>query len=370
MKKVQRTAFLGAVGLVIATVTVTAAGAPPEEEQRKDEAAPKECPGLEQQGKQADRGAAAPHGPLALFGHALQKVCLDDEQRNAIEELGEKVSEKEAAVVQARHALRSALLEQIEAGKIDEGDLRDEVDALVQAREEASPVLRKALEDLHGILDPGQREAFVDAVEARMDELRDSSKGWRDDLEKDLRLTGEQKDRLRALLDKGKPALDEERERAGRVLDAFESDEFSIERVVPKADVGERTRGRAESMIGIGKELVAILSPEQRAKLVNRLEDRMTPPGQPGQPGQLGDQGATTGAADGTIGETEQPIMVARGGFRAGGVRGWGGGYRGGYVGGYRGGYAGGGYVARGASVSTGYAAGYPLVGGYGPGIW
>ncbi len=361
MKLLATTKFIAPIGLVIASIGATAVAAPLEEGSEpaeKREAAPTQCPGMKESEGAEHRQTSierqhAASGPLALFGDALQKVCLDDEQRKAIEELGKNVTPHEEKVQAARHALRSALLEQIQSGRIDESELRDEVDALVKAREEASPVLRKAIDDLHEILDSGQRDAFVDALESRMGEIREESKGWLDELQKDLRLTDEQKGKLREALDERKPALKEERERFDKVLDAFEKDDFSVERAAPKADVGERTRRHAEGMVGMAKKLVEVLSPEQRKELASRLGGKKR---SQQQEDRHGAQGGASTSDDQPLGETAQPIIVGGGGYRAGAVRGWGGGYGASY--------------SRGVSVSSGYSTGYPLVAGYGPGIW
>ncbi|MBX3222019.1 MAG: hypothetical protein KF795_15990 [Labilithrix sp.] len=361
MKLLTRTRFIVPVGLIVATAAgpALAADAP------KKEAAPTNCPGMEQGAAVLDGEAITttkeaaqerePMGPLALVGGALQKVCLSDEQRAAVEKLGDQVRPKEEAVMEARQALRSALIEQLASGRIDAHALDGKVDAIVKAREDASPVLRKSLEDLHGILDPGQRSAFVDALESRIKELSEASRGWLDTLGHDLSLSADQKHRIGAVLDKAKPEVDEERARASKAFDAFKKDDFSMEKIVPVGDVGQRTRKRVEGMVGIAKELAAILTPEQRGELAKKLEGR-TP-----KIGAASGDHATTNAAseDGVIDEVGQPLVVARGGgFRAGAVRGWGGGA----------GYVRGGYAARSVAVG-GYAAGYPLV-GVGPGIW
>src|SRR5262249_8785751 len=140
----------------------------------------------------------------------------------------------------------------------------------------------------------------------------------------------------------------------------------SIEKILPMKDVGDRTRKRAEGMISNAKEITAILQPEQRAELAKKLEGKahhMGPPQGMGQHPQAPQPPAATLSADDeeeNVDEVSEPIIVG-GGYRAGGVRGWG--YGGGI--GYGGGYVAGGYRA----VGVGYGAGYPL-GGYGPGIW
>ena len=131
------------------------------------------------------------------------------------------------------------------------------------------------------------------------------------------------------------------------VLDAFKKDDFSMEKILPISEVGNRTRMRAEGMVRAAKELAGILTPEQRADLVKRMESKTTS----GAPEEEVEPGGAPQAEP--RGETQQSIVVSRG-YRAGAVGGWGGG----------------GYAARRTTVRTGYAGGYPLVGGYGPGVW
>lgn len=350
MKLFTRTKVIGSVALVATTVGGAVVAAPLSEGAPAEEAA---CPMSHEDVAEesasstsnTSEGSREAFGPVAMVAHALSKVCLDDQQRAAIEQLGEDVVAKDKEVRSARKELRSALVHQLEQGKIDEDDLADEVDELVRAREEASPVLRKALEDLHGILEPEQRTAFVGALESRMKEVADASAGWFDSFSTDLELSDEQKQQIGDVLARAKPELDEERERAKAVFDEFEKDDFSVEKIVPLAEVGERTRQRAEGMIAIAKELVDILTPEQRVLLAQKIEGVT----------------AKSAAEKAITRTTHQAIVVSGGSVRAGAVRGWGGGY-----GGVR---VAGGYAARGVSVRTGYAAGYPL-GGYGPGVW
>lgn len=278
-------------------------------------------------------------GPVALVADALSKIGLNNEQRGSIEQLGKKVSEKERLVVEARRGLQSALAQQLRSGEIDEADLEDEVEALVSARIDASPVLRKAFEDLHGILDQKQRSALVDAVMERMESQARDAEGWFDEFARDLNLSPEQKTQARDLLDRSKPQLDADRRTVEAVFQAFKEDEFSIEKIVPLEQVGKRTRLRTQGMIAIAKELSAILTPEQRARLAQKIEpkERMR---------ELESQ-------EEPIGQIQQGVIFG-GGYRTGVVRSWGGGYGVGRM-----------TVARG-----GYAAGYPFIGGYGMTVW
>jgi Spy/CpxP family protein refolding chaperone len=347
-------------------------------------------PGAQQKAATEERTAEEAHGIVSLIAAALSKIALSDEQRAAIEKLGPKVHEAEQKVAEARRSFREALAEQLAAGKVDAQTLQSKIDALVEAREEASPVLRKALEQLHGILEPNQRVELADTIEGWMKDLAESSRTFAADLGKDLNLSDEQKGRIRETMDEAKPQLEEERTKAIAVFEAFKNEKFSMEDISPVAKVGEKTRVRAEAMVERAKALTSILTPEQRQKLVEKLATKAEEKSEKGKKGekeeeveeeeeeqepqqrapqpQLGPQQQQQMEApplQESIGTVPQGLVV-RGGYRAGAVRGWGGGYgyrAGGYrvgVGGYRVGYG----------AGYGYRAGYPLVGGYGPDIW
>lgn len=337
MKRFMFANVIWPIGLLVVTAGGTASAA---------EMAPTVCEGQNETESSTDRPRyGSPEaaqkrevfGPVALIAAGLSKTCLNDEQRAAAEQLGKQVSEKEKAVADARHAFRSALVDQLKSGRIDEGALKDEIDAVVKARTEASPVLRKAIEDLHGILDPGQRAALADAIEAHMKEIGKASGAWLDAFAKDLNLSDDQKSRIRDVLAKASPELEEERAGAAAAFDAFKKDDFSIEKISPVARVSERTRARAEGMVARAKEIMAILTPDQRADLAKKIESAAR------------EQVGTSQQGD----QVQQSLVARRTGYRAGAVGGWGGGVS-----------------ASRTTVRTGYAAGYPLVGGYGPGVW
>jgi Spy/CpxP family protein refolding chaperone len=353
MKLFTRTKFLGPIGLSVAgaiALVAVPSGAAPAVSDVTDEAAATDAPAKEERegSKEVDHQKREPLGPVALIGGALAKVELTDEQRTELEKIGERISSQEQRVMEARRALQASLAEQFESGQIDERKLVGEIDALVKAREEASPRLRKALEDVHRLLDEKQRGAFVEAVQNRMRELSEASREWFDAFAKDLRLSDDQKKRMREVLDRSKPQLEKDRATVSDVFEAFKKPDFSMETVVPIGEVGKRTRERVERMVGVAKDIGPILTPEQRKELAERIE--------PKKDEEMKDEAKDVekpapSVKGEPIGEVGQSIVVGRT-VRAGAVRGWGGGY------------------ARGVSVTRGYAAGYPLVGGYGPVVW
>lgn len=290
-----------------------------------------------------------PYGPEALVADALSKVCLSDDQRGAVEQLGREVKPKAEEVSTARHAFVTTLAEQVRADNFDDSALKSKIDDLVKAREDASPVLRKALEDLHAILDTGQRAAFVDAIEGDMKQISDALKGRLDSLATDLGLSDDQKSRIKDVLTKAQADNEVDRDRAKAVFDAFKGDQFSIDQIAPESDVGMRTRQRDEQMVSNARQIADILTADQRSKLADKIESRVEGGGSStGTPSTM--PPSTRGE---NLGTTDQSLFVG-GGYRAGAVRGWG----------WGGGYYGGRYGA----VRTGYAAGYPFGGYYG--VW
>jgi Spy/CpxP family protein refolding chaperone len=379
MKRFTPARLIGHIGLVIvatAAGTAMAAQAP-----ATGQEAPTTCEGTPNPAPPepgSETVSGDPYGPQRLIADALSKVCLSDQQRVAVEQLGKEVRGKEDVVSEARHAFVKALAEQERLDHVDAGALKPEIDALVKAREEASPVLRKALEDLHKILDPGQRAAFVDALEGDMKQFKDASAGWFGSMAQELGLTDGQKERIKNYITHAPAHNEMDRETAKAEFDAFKGDQFSIEKISPESAVGPQTRARAEKMVTLAKEIADVLTPQQRAELADKIESKGTgeAPGT-GTPGYgtpstgtpaneapgygtpstgTPSTGAPGTVAPGTGMGTSQQGFVAAAGFHRGVVGGWGGGF----------GWGG----ARFGAVRTGFVGGYPFMGGWGPGIW
>ena len=372
--------LIGVVGLLVAaTATGTSFAQPPE-------SAPP-APGGQQQAPNTceSKGGGAstsdttspiatgdPYGPVALVVDALSKVCLTDDQRGAIEQLGREVRPKEEAVANAHHALVTTLAEDVRSDNFDDAALKSKVDDLVKARADSSPVLRKALEDLHGILDSGQRAQFADAIDARMDQMKSASKGWADKLSQDLALSDEQKTRIKDVLDTTKSDRESDRDRVKAVFDAFKGDQFNVDQIAPESDVETRVRARTESMVRCAREIAAVLTADQRSKLADKIESKAEKSNEGRRNPSGGTQGTgspntgtpnmgtpstgttypqgTPGTPGSDLNRTQQNQFV--GGYGFGPIGGWG----------YGGGY--------GVYQSSTYVGGYPFIGGWGPGIW
>jgi Spy/CpxP family protein refolding chaperone len=393
MKRFTPARLIGPIGLlVIATAAGTAMGQPPTQGQQPTQGqdAPTTCPSEAASASPEvpnpnQSVSGDPYGPEKLIADALSKTCLSDQQRTAIEQLGKDVKAKEDVAGEARRAYVKALAEQERTDHVDATALKPEIDAYVKAREDASPVTRKALEDLHKILDSGQRAAFVDALEADMKQLRDASAGWLDKLSSDLGLTDGQKERVKNDITQAKADNEADRDKVKAEFESFKGDDFSIEKVSPGSEVGSRARARLEKMATVAKEIADILTPEQRSRLADKIEGKAageapatgapgtaTPyPGTPspatpypGTPStgtpSTGTPGTPTPVTPSTptpMGTSHQGLFVGGAGFRAGAVGGWGGGF-------------GWGGAARFGGYRMGMVGGYPFMGGWGPGIW
>lgn len=346
---------LSAVPALLAIVAGCSATAPGEQERASE--APSQCEGKGER-PVLSTDEPEPNTGRALVGAALADVCLDDTQRSALEAVGDRVRASEAGVSEKRLALRTAVLDGLKSGQMDDNAVAGAIDAWASAREEASPVLRKGLEDLHVMLDDGQRAALSDGMISLMDDMTKSSAGWLDTLATDLALSAEQKQSIGDLVRDAKPKLDEERALAQLTADRFKTRDFDMESVSPIATLGQAARERAGSMVQVAKALASILTDTQRADLVNKIEGAVA--SSPVAPPEAA-SGGSAEVAPSSLGATRIALVVARG-YRAGRVRGWGGGTV--VVG----------SVQPATTVvvvpTSGYVVGYPVTPGYGPGVW
>src|SRR4051794_7530910 len=109
--KFTRASLIGPIGLAVITAASGAFDA-------AEHSAPSMCPNVGEteaalstvaSTEQADEPSEA-RGPVGLVADALSKVCLSDDQRAKAEEIGKQVRGKERLVMDARHALKAALI--------------------------------------------------------------------------------------------------------------------------------------------------------------------------------------------------------------------------------------------------------------------
>ena len=227
--------------------------------------------------------AVSAHGPVKLFGAALGDVPLTASQRTAIEGLATAAEARHADARAAGQDLMSTLATQIEAGQIDRTALQPKLDAMVAAMQKAQPADLGAFEQLHAILTPDQRVAFVDAVAAHVGELKDKM-GERHGMHQwatDLNLTDDQKSQIKdAMMARFKAAGHDMKEdwkgakhQGKAVMDAFKGDRFVFDEVAPPKDVAAQVGRTSEHLLGAAEVALPILTPAQRSLAAQKVRE-------------------------------------------------------------------------------------------------
>lgn len=214
---------------------------------------------------------------LGLIREALDKVTLRPDQKTEVEQLMTAAEGRHAAVRAAHAALRSAVADQIVAGKVDRAALQPEVDALLAAIDKSRPDDRAALVRLHDLLDKGQREQLVGAVESSLRSRMQAHKGrgphqWA----ADLNLTDQQRDQIHTAMrdqfhrdGEGREHWRAAHEQGRRLLQSFREDKFTLDGT---AALGrDRIEHGIDRMIELANVAVPILRPEQRAIAAQKI---------------------------------------------------------------------------------------------------
>jgi Spy/CpxP family protein refolding chaperone len=214
---------------------------------------------------------------VQLIDEALSGISLSPEQTNALQKLGAEDDAKVGAVDKAKHEYLMALADQIETGKVDESALKDQKKKVEEAAEAASPTVRKSFQKMHDILDASQRKEFVthfrDILKERAG-LLDPDKQV-DRWAKTLSLTDDQKAKVRAILEEDRTLGEKVHERLEKVLDAFPSDSFSIEEVVPAGSIDERTDKMLDRITDVAKRVTEVLTPEQCKAAARAIREKI-----------------------------------------------------------------------------------------------
>jgi Spy/CpxP family protein refolding chaperone len=230
--------------------------------------------------------AVSAHGPVKLFGEALGDVPLTASQRVALEQMATDAEARHAAVRAARQDLMTALAAQIEAGAIDRAALQPKLAAITAAAQASQPADRAAFEQLHAVLTPDQRTAFVDAVAARAQQRKGAfmDKGGMHQLAQQLQLTDDQKAQIKAAvmqkMQAGGAGNKGDHDRRGAkhhgeaVMAAFKQDTFVFDQVSPPKDVGQQVTRSTDRILGIAEIAMPILTPAQRTLAAQKLRER------------------------------------------------------------------------------------------------
>jgi Spy/CpxP family protein refolding chaperone len=271
---------------------------------------------------------------VQLVDGALAGIDLRPDQKDALQKLGADVDVKVGAVDQAKRDALLALAKQIGSGTVDKDALQPQMQAVEQAAAAASPDVRSAFQKMHDILDADQRTQFVSNFKDELKKAQNAldPKTQLDKLSQNLSLTDDQKQKVAGILESDQGADDEMHRRIETVLDAFPSDTFSIDQVLPAGSVQDRTHKVLDRIADNASQITDILTPEQRTTAADAITSKVS--------------GSSTGGSTGTsssslevTGSTSEPLWAGGAAYRAGGYGLGGYAFSGGYGTGYGGAY-------------------------------
>jgi Spy/CpxP family protein refolding chaperone len=215
---------------------------------------------------------------------ALSKVSLRPDQQPVVDQLGKDAETRHQAIKSARQALRNAIADQVQAGKIDRAALKPQMDALLAAIDQSRPADRAAMMRLHDVLDKNQRGQFVDALEAQ---FHDRAHGGRASIgharqwASDLNLTDQQRDQIRTAVrskfegqrEQMKEQWQATREQGRQMLESFRQDQFTLDANSPQLFGRDKIAGGVGKMIDFAEAAVPTLTPEQRVIAAQKIRN-------------------------------------------------------------------------------------------------
>ncbi len=281
-----------------------------------------ECPKTVQQPRGAAQSEA--HGFVQIIDEALAQSNLTEEQANKLNQVGQQVDAQMAQAHQARRDLMLALAQQLDAGQIDRQALEPQVQALVNAKNQASPAAKEALQTIYDTLNPEQRKAFADALERSIQQrmqMHHGEGGWLEQWTREINLNEQQKEQLRGIFNQLRPVAEKHHQKMNEVLAGFRGQSFNIEQVMPSAEVQQDAQEGVERMISVAQQVAQVLTPEQRTLAARKIVQNACPKVQPqqGAPYQTPQTGQQQMELEGeNVGTAEDEIIIGRRGLWGG----------------------------------------------------
>jgi Spy/CpxP family protein refolding chaperone len=273
------------------------------------------------------------HGGMAmLITESLSAVELRPEQKTKVDAILADLKKLGEQHGDAGKKLKMDIADGVAAGKIDRAKTDADVKALVAAADATKPKIQEAINQLHAALDPAQRKKLVEEMNAHAEMMRHHEEGEHDEhgpgmhggpgmggpggpgmhggpggpggpgmggpgmhdehgehgpgarmheLADMLGLTPEQREKLHAKMEEGmkarmaaaKTKMDAMHAHMKAIGEAFEKDKFDAK----QAGVGQHLPDMAKTMaterLASIESLIALLTPEQRAKLAAHIRE-------------------------------------------------------------------------------------------------
>jgi Spy/CpxP family protein refolding chaperone len=221
-------------------------------------------------------------GLVPLLDQALSKVDLKPDQADQVRALTSELSDKMDALDRAKMDFWSALADAIQNGNVDERSLQPQEHKVIDAAVQASPVVRKDLDQLHHALDKKQRKQFVKALADEINAQTQQSKPQvkLDKMAQELNLSDEQKEKIQKIMSDYRIDEDVQLARINFVLTAFLSKHFKMDDLVPRNAARDCTDHTLDDIIEGVQRVTDVLTPEQRAKMADMIRSYTSGQGQ------------------------------------------------------------------------------------------
>jgi Spy/CpxP family protein refolding chaperone len=223
-------------------------------------------------------------GHMNFVREAMSQVALRPDQQPVVDQLAKDAEARHQSIQTARAALRNALADQVQAGKIDRAALQPQLDALLAAIEQSRPADRAAFVRLHDVLDKTQRAQFVDALEAKFrgkhggEHLSmNHARQWASD----LNLSDQQRDQIRTAVrskfdgqrDQMRAQWMASREQGKQMLESFRQDQFTLDANSPQLFGRDRVAAGIGKMIDFAEAALPVLTPDQRTVVAQKIRN-------------------------------------------------------------------------------------------------
>ena len=225
-------------------------------------------------------------GVTLLIAMSLDTLGISPEHKAAVEKIRIDLHARMEPARSAEQKLVSTLAEGLAAGNIDAASVDAAVAQVASAATAVHDASAEAVNELHALLTPPERAALVDKVEAHWavwqkanSQKADPEHGHLAALAKELGLTQDQVDKVRASLDEGLkavPQLDPQ-EIATHLRafgDAFRSEKFDEKVLTTASGANSHLAGwGAARLAHFVEALSPVLTPDQRGKFAQRLRE-------------------------------------------------------------------------------------------------
>jgi Spy/CpxP family protein refolding chaperone len=221
-------------------------------------------------------------GIVKVVGEALGEVPLRPDQRAELEKLAAAAETRQLASKDGHKELALAVADQIEKGSIDRTALQPKIDRVASDFQNMHTENQAAMQKMHALLDSDQRNAFVDALQAKLKEQHqghDFKGRWAkmNEWKTDLKLTDDQISQIKDVMHAQHKQSPIERHAKGfdegkKSLESFRTEKF--EPMGKVGDLNDKVSKGTDHFIGLAEKVLPILTPEQRKIAADKIRDK------------------------------------------------------------------------------------------------